>query len=738
MPFLSSRAICSPLLTLFSLALTTGLLRGADPLVTAENTVYELCVSCSTPQVRVLVNAKGNIIVSEQPEVVQVLSAGQRDDGLQRAFTASWEANAKGIPRAINIKLSDEFQKKEALLAGSYDLYLDLQPESHADAPRLKVTLSRPVPKLSVYPKVIISRTRWLPFFDRTSWDEKSPQILDEISQKSGADNLRVRLVTPVASGTQIGIGSLAFPNLPSKLAAGDHIDNLEYEVSGPFPLGTTTGTMKVYATGSPDALASFDFEVHDKVARGYLWLILALGLATSWAVKVKLQQNIEWDQAYLDAEALVKRVEAEAAKHENKNFQSAYESSLKALKTAMAGESASEINSKKLDLDKLWKEALEQLTKDRQPEVEAYEQLEETLRFVERLELPSDLLKAASEARAALLASREMLDRDAFDQVKAARESAIERVARSILDFAEAWKPKLRQSIETLMETNGLSAPLAKQAAEQAVGVRAALDKVNESGVITSADQLKQAAGDLNNARSVAEQYFSDVAANNEIDLVNAKGQIRRANVAAWKPEPFEEVELRSAELSEDLVQLLDMPDASVAAQALDALHTAWSDALQQQLSQTPAELEALLDGSKYLEALAFTLRTLRQQSAPKALEGSVQKTSKSALGEPDEGTAVPVFSWHRLIPQSELTMLRIGTGITPDRPPVFPTRVEHRLWLSKLWQTLGTGVLAVIGGYGLFSAAWIGSFADFSTAFFWAFGLDLTVDAVLKAVKK
>jgi hypothetical protein len=142
MPFLSGRVICILLSPLLSLTLAAGLLRGADPLVTAENTAYELCVSCSPPQVRVLVTAKGSIVVAEQPEVLQVLSAGQRDDGLQKAFIASWETNIKGVPRAINIRLNSEFQKRKALLAGSYDLYLDLQPASHPDAPRLKITLA--------------------------------------------------------------------------------------------------------------------------------------------------------------------------------------------------------------------------------------------------------------------------------------------------------------------------------------------------------------------------------------------------------------------------------------------------------------------------------------------------------------------------------------------------------------------------------------------------------------------
>jgi len=61
-----------------------------------------------------------------------------------------------------------------------------------------------------------------------------------------------------------------------------------------------------------------------------------------------------------------------------------------------------------------------------------------------------------------------------------------------------------------------------------------------------------------------------------------------------------------------------------------------------------------------------------------------------------------------------------------------------EAQLKRDKRIQSLLVGVVLLIAGYGLQLNTFIGSFTDFSTLFFWAFGLDLTVDTISKVTKK
>jgi hypothetical protein len=61
-----------------------------------------------------------------------------------------------------------------------------------------------------------------------------------------------------------------------------------------------------------------------------------------------------------------------------------------------------------------------------------------------------------------------------------------------------------------------------------------------------------------------------------------------------------------------------------------------------------------------------------------------------------------------------------------------------EAQLKRDKRIQSLLVGVVLIIAGYGLQLNTFVGTFTDFSTLFFWAFALDLTVDAISKATKK
>jgi hypothetical protein len=62
------------------------------------------------------------------------------------------------------------------------------------------------------------------------------------------------------------------------------------------------------------------------------------------------------------------------------------------------------------------------------------------------------------------------------------------------------------------------------------------------------------------------------------------------------------------------------------------------------------------------------------------------------------------------------------------------FRARTRREIVLAKLWQSFGVAVLAGLVGYGLFAPRFIGDYQDFIVIFFWAFGLDLTIDAVTR----
>jgi hypothetical protein len=62
---------------------------------------------------------------------------------------------------------------------------------------------------------------------------------------------------------------------------------------------------------------------------------------------------------------------------------------------------------------------------------------------------------------------------------------------------------------------------------------------------------------------------------------------------------------------------------------------------------------------------------------------------------------------------------------------------RTKAQLLLDKSIQSVILFILVAIGGLSMYHAAFVGNLDDFAKIFFWAFGLDITVDAVRTALK-
>ena len=97
---------------------------------------------------------ESKIKIEDGPKVEAVYLGGAAPKDASK-FTAQWIGQK--FPREIKIVLDPEETKQ----AGTYDLYMNLQPDSEPGAGRLKVQLTRPAASLETIPKLIINRTLW-------------------------------------------------------------------------------------------------------------------------------------------------------------------------------------------------------------------------------------------------------------------------------------------------------------------------------------------------------------------------------------------------------------------------------------------------------------------------------------------------------------------------------------------------------------------------------------------------
>jgi hypothetical protein len=689
-----------------------------DTLVKLESaTPIEICASCSEVRVLLVPDDKSKINLKEGPEVEAAYLDGAAPKDATK-FRARWEGGK--FPRKIVIVLD----AGETNQAGTYDLYVDLQPRSNPGAGRLKIQLTRPAATLDVGPKLIVDRTYW---FIAISSDTHPALLVTETSKKSKITISGVKPLTNASIGTEPIGGTLQFASA-KPIKPGDQA-SLDYSLDGNFPLGSATGTMRIDAPQLAKPV-SFDFEVRSRVHWIYIGITIALGLFISYLVKVKLQQTIEFDQAHLDAQRLLENISQEAKRHDDAAFAAAYQDQLATLQTAMDGDSATDINNAKLALDTAWHTALQTLARRHQDQMDALDKLRGVTDY--DWLVPPEVSQAVVRAKAAQADVTTLIDRDDLTAADLRRRQIIVELADDIRTAALSWQNNEQQILTALQAgPPGISAANTAALSKPVTDLLASLHRVDGNTPLAAPEQIQQTLSDLKFERTSVHQFFDWLSNAIQMERAEAENQIPKPPPAAWNAASFALAPAGVTAFTTFLRTLADYPDVPGLPVQLDLVHKAWTNALQRQFSAPDGLVQAQLDARDYVRAT----RVAFQQRCPAAVGAvAAQRESAGRAFMPPEfqrdmgAAALPIYTVHRLF----------QTIASP--PPAVRTSVTDaaRLKREKGIQSLVLGVLLVAAGYGLQLTSFVGTFTDFSTLFFWAFALDLTVDQVAKLTKK
>jgi|CXWL01.1.fsa_nt_gi hypothetical protein len=687
-----------------------------EALVLLEDpTPAELCPSCSSV-IFLLKQGKQPVQLAESPQVELVSLGGDRK--IAQGFSAEWIGEPK--PRAIKIKVDE----KELVRSGTYEVYLNLQPKSSADAPRLKVQIFRPAPKIAAIPKLILDRTYW---FIGVAEDTHPELFLHEVSKKSNLSNLIIDKVGNASIGIRPIGGMLQLLNPPSDIKAGEH-KKIEYSLAKDFDVGTATGTMKIESAELIDPLGTFDFEVHSHVHWLYIGLTIAFGLFCSYLLKVWLQNRLELDQARLDACKLVERVAAEEVLHADPVFAITYRPLLNQLNAALTSTNPTDINNAKAALDPVWRKALQDLTKRHQDQLDALDKL----RDITNLDwpVPAAVSTAILEARTVVAEVGALIERDDLTQAESQRRQAVMNLGNAVLQAALDWQSTENQILNALRSNpNGISQAVSAALAKPAQDLAASLMKISANTLVGTPEQIQQALSDVRSEQLLVRQFVDFLKQTIQTELSTAQASINTANLPNWDSNRFAALPTEVNAFIAFLDSTVDSPDLGEMATHLNDVHLAWTDALQGQFSlSNNANVQINLDSHNYVEAVGTAVQEKRVGSvALGARAQAVPFIAPTFLGY-TSGPAAPGY----------YVRTRFQTLFTAS--PTQPTSVtlEAELKKDKCVQSLTLGLLLIVAGYGLQLNTFVGTFTEFSTLFFWAFGLDLTVEALRGAAKK
>ena len=710
-----------------SLLVILLLLAFVPPLFSAETLVkpetatpIEICPSCKDVSVLLVPDNKSKINLEEGPTVEAAYFNGAAPrDAIK--FTAQWTGDSRGIKIVLN---PDETKQ-----AGTYDLYLNLQPKSNPSAGRLKIQLTRPAASLEAIPKLIIDRT--CGFIGRSN---SHPALrLTETSKKSGITISGVRPVSNSVIGARPIGGTIGFPQKLPEINPGEQV-TLDYTLDGMFELGTATGTLKIDAPqlASP---VSFDFEVRSHVHLIWIGITIIVALLISWWVKVKLQQKIELDQAILDAKKLVERIELEETRHADPVFVKAYQDALSSLNKAMEDKiSAADINQCKVALDTEWQKALQNLATRHQAEQDSLDKLHDFVTVYD-WPVPPAIVQAIELARNSQDEVQQLINGDKLTEARDKWKKIIFDLGNAIRDAAIKWQTQ-EQEILSMLQTGPPGIPstipdLSKVAAD----LLAFLNKVDGSTMLDTPERINQTLSEIQAERTSVKQFVDRLSSVIQGECEKAI-QITNPPPANWNVSIFDKApDAVFKKFLPFLQTTVNNPDELGLQAKLELVHQAWTSALQSQFAQPNGSVKALLDARDYVQATAVAVQqkvTVQQKTA----SGSV---AALALATGHAPRMEQFYSVMGAAPQP-LVASRTRYQWINTPAPAIPTSVtlNKNLLKEKGIQSAIFAVLLVIAGYGLQLNTFVGTFTDFSTLFFWAFALDLTADQVRTLLKK
>jgi len=707
--------------TILALALSASSLPSSgETRATLENTTpAELCPTCT--KLTILIKA-GNkpIQLTEQPKVEAVLLGGDRIDRDDSGkFAAKWIGSPQ--PRAIELSVDTDALAR----AGTYDVYLNLQPQSDPGADRLKLQITHPAPKIAAIPKLIIDQTYYF-----IGWsDATHPELtVNETSKKSNVTKLTINRIGNTTIGNKLIGGTLEFPSIPEKIAAGNK-GKTDYRLANDFDLGTATGSLKLDAAEVLDPLGTVDFEVRSHVHWIYIGLTIALGLLCSYWLKVRLQQKLELDQARLDGQKLVERVSQEGINHLDNTFRRAYEPALRGLRQALAAEDPQAINASKTDLDTIWRSAIQSLAFRHQEVQVAFDKLRDVTNY--DWSVPPSVFTHVAAARDEQTPLPGLIQHDDLDSARQQLNQILMNLGQGVRQAALLWQSGQTQVLEIFLGnpagvSQAISAVLTKPAQE----LSTALSRVTPPVPVATPEQIQQVLSDIRVERISVVQFFTWVKNVMATELAKAEALITDAHLTNWDSATFSILVKALDRFSMFLASMIEAPAPPELSASLADVHNAWTSALQSQFPSPRSAVQNALDSRDYIEATRAAIREKRGTAtalgglpvagAPFSIPGFQPTTSTL------EHTAVYAVHSHFQMILSPL--------------PAVPTSVTNaqQLKRDKRTQTVVIGIVLIALGYGLQLNTFVGTFTDFSTLFFWAFGLDLTLDALKTASRK
>lgn len=735
------------------IALTSALFAIAahaqEPLLKlTHGTAYDLQAGSDKSVVRVPITWRQDVTAEDakaiKPPTKTDLEFNQvRSADLLTAFTVDLQQATDTLGPALQITTD----MTKAIKQGVYTLRLNVVGKD-GKPELLELKLTRPAAKLSAPVPLVIEQVQPLIFGEQASVGRDV--LIREVAGHLRLSDVKITQLTLLPANFEQTNATVDFekPN-PEGLA--------KYKLSGPFPLGSNKGTAEIVSPQLAEAVP-LSFEVKARRSRWLLVIFLGLGLIAGYFLRTKLQQQIALDEARLKGRELRKTIDEVRQEHKDGVFKEKLKQILADLVKAVDQRQLSDLLNPNKMVENMntaittaktaFEAAQADLKTRRDAALAAFQELLSLTQIP--WSMPESVKADIKSFDVRLQEIRGQLDDSDVASAVAGLQAINTGLAEKVYPLIREWRADLTHYLEVLSNANpGLpNTVFAKmQLAVPSltmtfIDLEPSPDNTTTANLKTlfqSLDRAYRGANDLLDKLGLwLGSYANDVIAtlqkqavqDPEVFILLVKAVKEAANnFASGVTDPHKAAEQLSLNL-----QKLDQAFRSAIENQIPKGATA-------DLQATPAELQAVtkaLDEYAYLEAARAVVQIIIRLKPVKPREGTLFGTAPHTIAAalaPEltlkewslpEGLSMGISSWLMPGPRDQTL------------PPI--DQAIARTWLSLIvgmaLRTVLVGAAITVVGFFLYYDGFVGTPKELAGMFFWAFGLDISVEALMSKV--
>jgi hypothetical protein len=665
-------------------------------------------------------------LASIHPSQRDIVFAESRPAPLASAFRLKLEPGTAELGPALVVTAS-----ASELLPGNYlmliEFILDGAPPETPRAQSVTFTLQRAAPQLTSLRSV----NAWQELRGRCKTRQTAGRLyLREESRKAAVRGLSITEVrNPVADQAR-ETGRLIIAPSTTTVPAGGEVE-LQVTPKGDFPVGKTTGKIYVRAPNLATPLV-VDYEVTSVRTAAWIAIIALLGALFGWLIRVFFQSRRERAHALIAASEMFSALTTAKAAVPDAEFVRAINDAETALQTGAGSGKPATIDAAVAAARTALADAKTQLAARRNTLAANLMPLRAVLH--QSWQLPP---AAEGPLAAARTLADGILALANTQNIRAAQDTLDEQspgVCVTLANAAGQWRSEAAKYLDKLAEH---PPALPDQGAARLKEAVAAWENQFGEYRNRSAVTIEELKAELINTHAAFDQARSiarDLGAGAEEVSKWVRGLFADAGSSAL----FDQIVALAEKHAESLANDLSNPDLALASPAdrQQKERAAWEAALTSAIPGADhSTVKAALDAGEWTKAAeaAHKLVPVAPAGGGKAL---ARGTVRVGVEAPPSPLARGISLYTNPVTPLASAALRMTTVLTGE--------VSERVMLSReektaaALQSLLLSIVFIALAYGFYGGQWVGTFREMLGVFAWAFGLDLTADALAPLIRK